>query len=807
MVLKTGPDGFFYLRFIVVFVILAIVGCMLCLPILLPINITNGNGLTGLDMLALGNVANTNRYIAHALVSAVFFGMVVYAIYHELVYYTTFRHALQTTPLYDSIISSRTLLLTDIPKDLLEENELRALFPATANLWYSRDYKKLTKKVEERTKLASKYEGALNKALTTAVKVRGKAIKKNEPVPEPEDDLNKYLKDGKKRPTHRLKFLIGKKVDTLDYGAERLGELNREIKQEQVQFASASQTTSVFMEFPTQLDAQKAYQSIPFNKSLRGTDRFIGLAPDDIIWANLSSSKMVRRLKKVAASTVLTLMIIFWCIPVAVVGAISNINMLIEKLPWLGFLNKLPSSIMGVVTSLLPTVALAILMSLIPPFIKKMGKISGCITVPQVERYCQQWFYAFQVVNSFLVVTLASAAAGVVTEAIKDPDSAVRLVAEKIPTASNFYIAYLILFGLSFSSALLLQLVALILAQFLGKLLDKTPKAKWNRYTTLGQPFFSVLYPNFQMLILITIIYAIIAPIILGFATLAFLLVGSAFVYIFVYVLRPNFSDARGRSYPLALFATFTALYFAEVLLAIIFGLAKGWAGMGIEIAVVACTIACHLYFKYTFVALFDAVPISAIKVASGDLAFKYPDNDSGLKEIKHEGKNFWEGGNQLELTNPANVQVLAERNHSDGFTADSSSEKASVPAGSVSMGEKSSVVANTPGTVPTPGFFQRMFNPRAQTFEFLRSQMPVEYFNYIEYNTDFVRTAYADPAVRDDEPHIWIPRDAMGLSEIEKNKALENEVDCSNDNAGFDEKGSVQFLGPPPTYEESIKY
>ena len=48
---------------------------------------------------------------------------------------------------------------------------------------------------------------------------------------------------------------------------------------------------------------------------------------------------------------------------------------------------------------------------------------------------------------------------------------------------------------------------------------------------------------------------------------------------------------------------------------------------------------------------------------------------------------------------------------------------------------------------------------------------MPSSYFNYIEYHSDFIRHAYDDPAVTAEEPHIWIARDPMGLSEIEKIK------------------------------------
>lgn len=805
LVLKTGTDGFFFLRYIVMFFILAVFGCLLTWPILFPINIVRGNGFPQLDMLTMGNVRNTTRYIAHALVSWVFYGAIAWAIYHEIVYYTTFRHALQTTPLYDSLISSRTLLLTDLPKQYQEETELRTLFPAASNVWYSRNHKKLLKKVEKREKLAGKYETTLNKVLTKAVNLTKKCIQKNKPVPTPVNELNSYLDDGKKRPMHRLKFLVGKKVDTLNYGVDKLGELNKEIKEEQAQYSLATQTGSAFLEFPTQMDAQMAYQLVPFNKQIKRVGRHIGLAPDDIIWSNLSCSKNVRRLKKFAAAAVLLLAIIFWCIPVAVVGAITNINYLIERLPWLSFLNNLPRWLMGVVTSLLPTVALALLMSLIPPFIKKMGKISGCITVPQVEKYCQLWFFAFLAVNSFLVVTLASGAAASVSQVIDEPGSGPELVSQSIPAASNFFIAFMILYGLIFSSGLLLQLVALILSKFLGRFLDKTPKAKWNRYNKLGEPHFSVLYPNFQFLVLIAIVYAIVAPLILGFATIAFVLIFAAFLYTFVYVLQPNSYDVRGRNYPCALFSTFVGLYLAEVTLAIIFGLARSWAAMAIEIALILATILTHLYLKHKYVSLFNAVPISAIKVAAGDTKYKYPADDCGRKEIKQQGKSFWEGSKPLDSKAADDVQEMP----STGKASVENSEKpsgvstsASVP-GKNSAGEEN---ATGPDPLQAPGFFQRIFNPWAQKFEYLRSKMPAEYFQYVEYDDDYVSTAYTDPAVRAEEPHIWIPKDEMGLSDIEKNKALDNKVKCSNDDAGFDEKGRVQFQGPPPSYKEANK-
>ena len=650
---QAGPDGYLFLRYLFEFGIVCVAGAVITWPILFPINASNSNHHTGFDTLSFGNVRNKWRYFAHIFLSWIFFGMVTFLIYREIVYYITFRHALHTTPLYDSLLSSRTLMLTELPENAVEELQLREYFPTATNVWIARNYKKLQKLVKERTKLANKYEGTANKVVTKAVKMRAKALKKNKPAPEPADDINAYLKDGKKRPTHRLKFLIGKKVDTLDYAKEHIGELNKEIGDLQTNKKDFDKVNSAFIEFPTQLELQKALQAIPYHPDFKKTRALTGVAPDDIVWENLSLSTYARYVKKILANAFLTVLIIFWAIPVAVVGAISNINFLISKVHFLKFINNLPSFLLGLITGLLPVIALAVLMSLVPPIIRKAGKISGCLTVQQVESYCQTWYFAFQVVQVFLVVTFGSAATSVVTALIDDPTSALRLLSEKIPPASNFYLSYICLQGLTIPSGLLLQLVALILAQFLGKILDSTPRAKWNRWNILGSPLWSVVYPAYQLIIVIALVYAIIAPLILGFSAVAFLFIYFAFLYQLVYVLQPSKNDARGSNYVNGLSQMFVGLYLAELCLIAMFVFTKNWACVALEAVIMAFSVAVHLYIRFKLYPLLTVVPISALRYADGDKAYEYPMHDQGLKEIQTEGKNYWQGGNQLGLQAP----------------------------------------------------------------------------------------------------------------------------------------------------------
>lgn len=815
-----GTDGYFFLRFLFEFLCICLIGVIITWPILFPVNATNGNnqipgsGIGGFDILSFANVRNKWRALAHVFLSWILFALVLFLIYRELVYYVTYRHALQTTPLYDSLLSSRTLLLTELNVDLLTEEKLKEYFPKASKIWYSRNYKELAKQVKERTKLSNKYEGTLNKVIIKAVKLRNKLIKKSKPLPEPENDIDQYLK---KRPTHKLKFLIGEKVDTLDYSPKKLKELNEEIADKQSNLDSFEQLPAVFLEFPTQLELQRAYQAIPFNADLKRAKRIIGVAPDDIIWLNLQLKTKTRWVKKLIATSILTATIIFWCIPVAVVGSISNINFLIEKLPWLGFINNLPKQLMGIITGLLPVVLLAVLMSLVPPFIKFMGKFSGCITVQQVSQYCQSWFFAFQVVNVFLAVALGSSAASVVTEIIQDPGEALQKLSAKFPTSVNFYFSYLCLQGLTISSGVLLQLVALILSHILGRILDGTPRKKWTRANTLGEPDFGTLYPGFQLLTVIALAYSVLAPLILGFTSIAFILFYFTFIYTLIYVLRPNVHDARGSNYVVSLFQLFTGIFMAQLWITAIFVFSKNWVSVALEAVIIVVSIVARFWIKWKFEPLIEAVPISAIKFASGDTNYSYPE-DQGSREIKQTGEEYWQSdstgidGEDVE----SKVQVLPNKQLSEHpfsneaatlSTHKKEEEDLSDTNNMENAGhhyDEKSPIAEAPKK--GANWIKTFFQPHLQTFEQLRNILPDSYFNYVEYNDEFLAHAYDDPNVYDQMGKIWIVRDGMGISEVEKQKAAASDVEVVDDGAALNEKGAIVVDGAPPDNEEYIR-
>lgn len=143
------------------------------------------------------------------------------------------------------------------------------------------------------------------------------------------------------------------------------------------------------------------------------------------------------------------------------------------------------------------------------------------------------WFYVIQV---FLVTTLSSGALQAAQQIFDSPISAVNLLADALPSSSNFYLSYIVLQGLGVVSSILVSAISLLLYLLLGKFLDSTPRAMFKRWINLSNPGMGTLYPIYTTMFIIAISYACIAPLVLAFAAIGLFFFYLAFRYEFLYV-------------------------------------------------------------------------------------------------------------------------------------------------------------------------------------------------------------------------------------------------------------------------------
>lgn len=104
--------------------------------------------------------------------------------------------------------------------------------------------------------------------------------------------------------------------------------------------------------------------------------RYIGLDPTQIVWANLRIKWWERVIRYTVTVAFVIALIVFWAIPTAVVGVISNVDFLTNKVFFLTWLKEVPGWIMGVISGLLPVVAMSILMALVPIIMRR--ELSAC---------------------------------------------------------------------------------------------------------------------------------------------------------------------------------------------------------------------------------------------------------------------------------------------------------------------------------------------------------------------------------------------------------------------------------------------
>ncbi|KAL8687083.1 MAG: hypothetical protein Q9224_005257, partial [Gallowayella concinna] len=578
-------DGFLLLRYLKVASATCLVGCCITWPVLFPVNIVGGRGLKQMNLLTMGNVADKNRFYAHVFIAWIFLGFVFYMVARESIYYVNLRQAYLLSPLYSRRMSSRTVLFTSVPDEYLNEGILRRMFgKGVKNLWIANDCEEMEELVEERDKVAMKLEVAETKLIKLANANRLKSMKKGGQNNGPLDHADEANGESgslaakwvptKKRPTHRLKPIIGKKVDTINWCRSELERLIPKVDALQATHRAGNGKfiPSVFVEFYHQSEAQSAFQSLAHHHALHMAPRFIGVNPDEVIWKNLKLKWPSRVIRNILTISFVVLLIVFWSIPVGFVGILSNIQSLIQLAPWLSWLNKIPPTIFGLVQGLLPAVLLAVLMALLPIILRLMAKIGGAPTLSAVELRTQNYYFGFQVVQVFLITTLSSAASASVTGILCKPMDAPNLLAENIPKASNFYISYFVLQGLTISSSALLGIAGLILFRLLGTFLDTTPRKMYKRWSTLSALGWGTVFPVYTNLTVIAITYSVIAPLVLGFASIGLYLIYLAYRYNLLFVVNSRI-DTKGLVYPRALQQTTTGAYLAIVCLIGLFGI------------------------------------------------------------------------------------------------------------------------------------------------------------------------------------------------------------------------------------------
>lgn len=800
-----GLDGYLFLRYLFIMGLFFAFG-LLTLVVLLPVNVVHGRGNGGLDRLSISNVNVPARYYAHAFVSWAFYGFLIFVIYRELYLFTSLRTAVLTSPLYATKLESRTILLQSVPDAWLDEKQVFKIFNGVKRIYVARNVRKLVQKVRVREDLALRLEADTTKLLKTAMKAKLKADKKakkaeiyiqkflevdneqkeildSEDLSDEQKSIDFWVPRDK-RPQMKVGGIFSKKVDSIEHLRGELKKLDQEINLLQKRYRKFNPKNSLFVEFEDQYTAEIARQTIMHHTPYTVTHSIIGLAPKQVDWMNMRLFWWERMVRRVIAMAAVCALVIFWAIPVAFIGVISNISYLTQKIHWLDFLNHLPKWLYGFITGLLPISLLALLVALLPMILRGLAKVAGCISYQETETFTHDAYFFFLIVNAFLVTALASSASATVQQIIENPASVLSILAAHLPRSSNFFISYLLLQAFTIAGGALLQIVGLFLYYILGSIFDSTLRKKWDRFSGLGTVQWGTTFPVFINLACISIAFAIIAPMILLFAAAAMLLSYIAYIHNITYVFAEA-PDSRGAHYPKALFQTFCGIYIGQVSLLGMFIVGKGYGPIIIQAIGLGITIFCHVHMRRAFNGLLQSVPLDCMKPLDGvSTTNSYTGHSDYLRKVLGLQRNN-ASRDFIEKEKAANADVRQEL-AKDYLDLDSPAQ-----LGAPLLADRDFKTSKYDNPVV------RFLRPDVYaSFRAIKKLLPAVYRDKTVEKDD--KTAYFQPISTAKMPELWIPHDPYGWSkeEIRRNSDI---LKMHDTNSGFNRRGRVVFLGPPP--------
>lgn len=507
MLYHQSLDSYLFLRFLRTLIFICIIGSVISWPILLPANWTGGGNSKELNRLGIGNVKHKDHLYAHAVVAWVFFSFVMFTVARERLWLIGLRQAWNLSKTNAKRLSSRTVLYLSAPTAALDEGNMQRFFGEDAvRIWPITKGEKLVSLVSERDSNVEKLENAEMSLILSVNREVGKSHNRNIKYEQLPKQMKKSL-----RPTHKSKApLIGKEVDSISFYRDQIKEKEEEIEKARESNEAADNlggAAAVFVEFRTQPAAQRAYQQIASADILSLTPRFVGTTPSEVVWKNLNLPPTRRISQSGVALSLVIATIVLWSIPVSVVGAISNVQYLAENFKWLAFLHKLPSSVMNLLSGLIPSLLLSALASWVPKIFRYIFMTFGEPTKAATELKVLKWYYVFQVLQVFLITTLSSGAAAVASQIAKDPSSIPQLLAERLPSASNTYLAYFVVQALTNAPSNLLNYTDVLSYVFFDRFYDKTPRQKYNTHIEMRGMSWGKLFPKYGNFVIIGMWY------------------------------------------------------------------------------------------------------------------------------------------------------------------------------------------------------------------------------------------------------------------------------------------------------------
>ncbi|KAI6714725.1 hypothetical protein JHW43_002693 [Diplocarpon mali] len=762
-------DGYLFLRYIRVLLVVCVVGACLTWPVLFPIHLCGGGGTKELDALTFGNLTHPSWMWAHAFLAWAYFGFILYIVARESVYFINIRQAYLLSPHYADRLSSRTVMFTCVPAPFLDEKKLRRIFgDAVRHVWIPRDTDELDELVRERNLTANRLERAEIKLIRDATL----ACRKSAQERNPEIECKPITASPKgwvvSHGTHQD---VGKEVyaTATSYSASRASD----------DFSNLTppRNSDVFSGTDHNPKEMQIFIASNIGSRARHTTSSPGSATTDMISPILASSDVTLAARSLAYSGPppdINGSIAAQWIPASerpYHRPIANYGRRVDTIKWTRTrMKKLTTQINKLRRDY------------------RKGK-SRPLPAAFIEFHSQaEAQIAYQTLTHHRANHMQAEIVGISPHEIVW-DSIYFRWWEKIARrflVQGFVVAMVIFWALpSAAVALIAQISFLTEKLTFLSFINNLPSVILGLVSGLLPAVALSMLMSMVPVVMRAITYSLIAPIVLGVAAIGLGLVYVTYRYNLLYIYGST-QDSRGIFYPRALKQTLTGVYLAELCLVGLLALNKAFGPLVITFGLVIFTSLIH-------VSLNDAL---------SPLLFNLPRTLAVEEELRKAGLSGWMAAN-LDHGSEAQLEENTTGYDSD---FDPSATEPSGPShgvqGARGFGPEgtdrlinlttttiSSLIAQkisrtglpalitrldfwsswiTPDVnIRNPNFVLKFLHPEIfADYHILRDGIPATVRDAaVGYSESVLRDAYSPPSMRERSPRLWIPRDGLGVS------------------------------------------
>jgi len=341
--------------------------------------------------------------------------------------------------------------------------------------------------------------------------------------------------------------LIGRPSRNKEFGSPGLGSDHIENHCNEV-------TDKAFIEMKTFTASTIAIQSMHSSKP-GAMEVITAPEPRDVLWPNVYVSKGAKRTRGYIAGALVAVIVTFYIIPTALISLLVSESALISFSPRLAQLDR-ASAFFSSAIALVQPICLITVQQLLPPLMIQISKAEGLISFSEVQMKAFSRYFMFQVLNVFLVTAIAGSIFDTLAIILESPESAFEMLGNSLPRMSSFFITLVTMKSFLGLGVELVRTLSIVQSG-LRYLLFPNATLREKRLVRIGMraiddpgwfPFHKILAQD-MLVVVISIVFAVVAPIVLLPCALFFLFSRIMWTHHHLYVYESVF-ESGGQFWP-----------------------------------------------------------------------------------------------------------------------------------------------------------------------------------------------------------------------------------------------------------------